>query len=92
MSEMDMSRRGLLKTSLFGAAAAGMAGITTAAEAKSAKMAGEYDAIVVGAGPAGLITAITAHDMGAKVVLFEKLNKHPSTGHRTAANSILMGS
>ena len=31
MSDMDMSRRGLLKTSLFGAAAAGMTGIAAAA-------------------------------------------------------------
>lgn len=68
MSDMDMSRRGLLKTSLFGAAAAGMTGIAAAAEAKSSKKAPVYDAIVVGAGPAGLITAITAHDLGAKVV------------------------
>ena len=37
MSDMDMSRRGLLKTSLFGAAAAGMTGIAAAAEAKSSK-------------------------------------------------------
>lgn len=39
MSDMDMSRRGLLKTSLFGAAAAGMTGIAAAAEAKSSKKA-----------------------------------------------------
>ena len=75
MSDMDMSRRGLLKTSLFGAAAAGMTGIAAAAEAKSSKKAPVYDAIVVGAGPAGLITAITAHDLGAKVVLFEKRDR-----------------
>ena len=48
MSDMDMSRRGLLKTSLFGAAAAGMTGIAAAAEAKSSKKAPVYDAIVVG--------------------------------------------
>lgn len=77
MSDMDMSRRGLLKTSLFGAAAAGMTGIAAAAEAKSSKKAPVYDAIVVGAGPAGLITAITAHDLGAKVVLFEKRKTRP---------------
>lgn len=51
MSDMDMSRRGLLKTSLFGAAAAGMTGIAAAAEAKSSKKAPVYDAIVVGAVP-----------------------------------------
>ena len=52
-----------------------MTGIAAAAEAKSSKKAPVYDAIVVGAGPAGLITAITAHDLGAKVVLFEKRDR-----------------
>ncbi|WP_295478978.1 FAD-dependent oxidoreductase [Sutterella sp.] len=76
MSNTDMSRRGLLKTSFFGAAAAGVAGISTAAEAKAkTQKAAEYDVIVAGAGPAGLITAITAHDLGAKVVLFEKRDR-----------------
>ena len=77
MSSTDMTRRGLLKTSIFGAAAAGAAGIAGAAEAKTAGKAKApvYDAIIVGAGPAGLIAAITAHDLGAKVVLFEKRDR-----------------
>ena len=77
MSSTDMTRRGLLKTSIFGAAAAGAAGIAGAAEAKTAGQAKApvYDAIIVGAGPAGLIAAITAHDLGAKVVLFEKRDR-----------------
>ncbi|MDO5530990.1 FAD-dependent oxidoreductase [Sutterella sp.] len=77
MSNTDMSRRGLLKTSFLGAAAAGVTGLTaTAAKAEPAQAAdAEYDVIVVGAGPAGLITAITAHDLGAKVALFEKRDR-----------------
>ena len=57
-----------------GGITAGAAGIAGAAEAKTAGKAKApvYDAIIVGAGPAGLIAAITAHDLGAKVVLFEK--------------------
>ena len=86
MSDMDMSRRGLLKTSLFGAAAAGMTGIAAAAEAKSSKKAPVYDAIVVGAGPAGLITAITAHDLGAKVVL---LGRNEEVGARLAVRTAM---
>lgn len=38
-------------------------------------MSGTYDAIVLGAGPAGLIAAITAHDMGAKVCVMEKCDR-----------------
>lgn len=91
MSDMDMSRRGLLKTSLFGAAAAGMTGIAAAAEAKSSKKAPVYDAIVVGAGPAGLITAITAHDLGAKVVLFEKRDRPGRQCHLRAGLGLRLG-
>lgn len=76
MSNTDLSRRGLLKTSFFGAAAAGAAGfgITAEAQAAATKPA-QYDAIVLGAGPAGLIAAITAHDNGAKVVVLEKCDR-----------------
>ena len=76
MSNTDVSRRGLLKTSFIGAAAAGAAGFGLTAEAAPAqKAAGTYDAVVLGAGPSGLITAITAHDAGAKVVVLEKCDR-----------------
>lgn len=78
MSSMDMNRRGLLRTSFFGAAAcaAGVAGLKDVKAAETAEgAAATYDAIVVGAGPAGLIAAITAHDLGARVVLFEKRDR-----------------
>lgn len=77
MKKFDMSRRGLLKTSILGAAAAGAAGFTSTAaaagEAKTPKAV--YDAVILGAGPAGLIAAITAHDAGAKVVVMEKRDR-----------------
>ena len=77
MSHIDMSRRGLLKTSFFGAAAAGATGLGLAgqAQAKTAEAAQSYDAVILGAGPAGLIAAITAHDAGAKVVVLEKRDR-----------------
>ena len=76
MSNTDVSRRGLLKTSFIGAAAAGAAGFGLTAEAAPARKAdGTYDAVVLGAGPSGLITAITAHDAGAKVVVLEKCDR-----------------
>ena len=77
MSHTDMSRRGLLKTSFLGAAAAGATGfgLSSQAQAKQAANAQTYDAVVLGAGPAGLIAAITAHDAGAKVVVLEKRDR-----------------
>ena len=78
MNQSQMSRRSLLKSSFVGAAAAGASavGMVGAAEAAPKKGAVEtYDAVVLGAGPAGLITAITAHDAGAKVVILEKCDR-----------------
>lgn len=72
----QLSRRGLLKSGLFGTAAGlAAAGATTSAHAAEKKLDGAYDAIVLGAGPAGLITAITAHDLGAKVAVMEKRDR-----------------
>lgn len=72
----QLSRRGLLKSGLFGTAAGlAAAGATTSAHAAEKKLDGAYDVIVLGAGPAGLITAITAHDLGAKVAVMEKRDR-----------------
>ena len=73
----ELTRRGLLKTGLFGTAAgiAG-AGLTrNAAAAEAPKASTAYDAVVLGAGPAGLITAITAHDLGIRVAVMEKKDR-----------------
>lgn len=70
------SRRSLMKTSIIGAAAAGTTslGMVQAAQAKPVSKQ-TYDVVVLGAGPAGLVTAITAHDKGAKVVVLEKCDR-----------------
>ena len=73
----ELTRRGLLKTGLFGTAAgiAG-AGLTrNAVAAETPKASNAYDAVVLGAGPAGLITAITAHDLGIRVAVMEKKDR-----------------
>ena len=78
MIEKEMSRRSLFKSSLVGATAVGAAGfgLASTAEAAPKKAKAEtFDAIVLGAGPAGLITAITAPDAVAKVVVLEKCDR-----------------
>ena len=69
-----LSRRGLIKTGLMGLGAAAVGSAHAAGNAAAAK-AGVYDAVVLGAGPAGLVTAITAHDAGARVVVCEKRDR-----------------
>lgn len=76
-----LNRRSILKGSFAGTFAAGLAAVSTvsAAEKKDAQPAGKnnvYDVIVLGAGPAGLVTAIAAKQAGAKkVVVFEKRDR-----------------
>ena len=75
MSHCDMSRRGLLKTSFLGAAAGATGlGMMNQAQAKTASDE-NYDAVILGAGPAGLIAAITAHDLGVRTVVLEKRDR-----------------
>ena len=75
MSGNTLTRRSILKGSVFGLGSmAAAAGIGTV-HAHETKPSTTYDAIVLGAGPAGLVTAIAAHDAGAKVVVCEKRDR-----------------
>lgn len=73
------SRRGALKTGVLGSLVACVSGFGTLASAEEKKTSAkpeEYDVIVLGAGPAGLVTAISAKEHGAKkVVVFEKKDR-----------------
>ena len=76
---MKSSRRQFIAGTLAAGAAlplAAHAGSAAAANAfaeppKDLKVAGEYDLIVAGGGPAGFAAAVTAARMGRKVMLFE---------------------
>ena len=74
------NRRNVLKGGLVGSMAAGFASFVgashaaePAAKAPAQNDKNTYDVIVLGAGPAGLVSAIAAKQAGAKkVVVFEK--------------------
>ena len=79
--KMDFARRDFLKTSLIGCGSAAVANRCLSAEAESATMlhqqldvpvAGCFDVIVAGSGPAGIATALSAARQGAKTLLLEK--------------------
>lgn len=70
-----ISRRSALKCSL--AALAGASAGTAAAAGKTGAAAGRtrsYDAVIIGAGTAGLVAAVEAHDLGLKPVVLEKMD------------------
>ena len=77
------NRRNVLKGGLVGSMAAGFASFVgashaaePAAKAPAQNNKNTYDVIVLGAGPAGLVTAIAAKQAGAKkVVVFEKRDR-----------------
>lgn len=85
-----MNRRKFFKNSVF--SAIGTAGLLkTAQAAESAKSTDnnvqEYDIVVIGSGCAGLTVAIEAADLGAKVVVLEKMFGPSATPFMPAATS-----
>ena len=71
-----MNRRKFFKNSVL--SAIGTAGLLKTAEAAEAAKSTdqnvqEYDIVIIGSGCAGLTTAIEAADLGAKVVVLEKM-------------------
>lgn len=70
-----LSRRGFLSAAGVGAAAAAGSLVSMPAMADDKKKDKKWDVVIVGAGMAGLVCAITAHDAGAKVCVIEKADR-----------------
>lgn len=72
-----MQRRELVRTGLFGVAAATAGAAHAAQDAAPAKkrLSENWDVVVVGAGFAGMCAALEAAERGAKTVLLEKMNR-----------------
>lgn len=73
------SRRQLFKGGLLAAAATAVPAArsatgTSAPAAGAQRRTAVYDAVILGAGTGGLVTAIEAHDQGLKVVVLEKMD------------------
>ena len=91
MSEQDkgkgISRRGFIKSAAVGAGAVALVGISskkTEALPLPKKWDQTVDVLVMGAGGAGMMAAIQAHDAGAKVVV---LHKTPTVNSSSTALS-----
>ena len=72
----QFTRRSMMKACLVGAAAGAMGSVSTTAEADAPAPAAkdDYDAIILGAGTAGLVAAVEAYDQGIKPVVLEKMD------------------
>jgi fumarate reductase flavoprotein subunit len=71
----QITRRGVMKACLTAAAAGAVGSVSTTAEAAApAPAAKDYDAIILGAGTAGLVAAVEAYDQGIKPVVLEKMD------------------
>jgi len=91
MSEMDsrkgLTRRGFVKSAAVGVGVTAIAGLgvkeTEAVPISPIPKKWDYevDVVIVGYGGAGGITAITAHDAGAKVLILEKMTKGEEGGN-----------
>ncbi len=88
-----ISRRSLLGSTVAGAAALSIAGTARAAEkASSAQTDAAYDVVVVGIGFAGMVSAMSAADAGASVLLVEKLaDGHAGGNSRVCGQMFLYG-
>ena len=91
-NKITLSRRDFLKRAAAGSAAVATA--TALSRAQTASAAGfkgnwekEADIVCVGYGGAGAITAITAADLGAKVVILEKQPDDTATEVRHTPNT-----
>jgi succinate dehydrogenase/fumarate reductase flavoprotein subunit len=76
-AKKDISRRGFMRTTAIGVGATVLTGIDAKdGSAKNNQIIDKWDkaadVVVVGYGGAGIVTAITAHDAGAKVLVLEK--------------------
>ena len=85
-----LSRRDFVKRAAAGLGAVALAGAATdAAGARPADRARKWDeradVVVLGTGAAGLVTAIVAHDLGAKVLILEKAPETHAGGNSRVA-------
>jgi len=70
----QITRRGMMKACLVAAAAGAVGSVSTSAQAAAPDLAKDYDAIILGAGTAGLVAAVEAYNQGIKPVVLEKMD------------------
>jgi 3-oxosteroid 1-dehydrogenase len=85
-----ISRRQLLKGAVLGSAGIATAGVLSAAKTASAAVPAKWDmeadVVCIGYGGAGAVTAITAADLGASVIIIEKQPDDTPTNIRHTPN------
>lgn len=79
--DSNITRRGLVGAAAVAAGTAAVAGASSAIASEGASFDAEYDVVVAGIGFAGMVSAMSAADAGAKVLLVEKLAEGEAGGN-----------
>jgi succinate dehydrogenase/fumarate reductase flavoprotein subunit len=92
-NKKDLSRRDFIKTTSVGIGAAAIAGLNAApakgqGDENKVKWDKETDVLIAGSGFAGLASAITAHDAGAKVIILEKAPEEYEGGNSKVSGNM----
>ena len=89
----ELSRRDFIRKTSVGIGTAAMVGlgakpVLSMDTAPALKWDKEADVVVVGTGFAGVVSAITAHDVGAKVLILEKAPKEHEGGNSKVSGNM----
>ncbi len=93
-TQKALLRRDFLKTTAVGVGASAMAGLgakDASAQASASVVENwdrEADVVVIGTGHAGLSTAITAHDLGVRVIVLEKMPREFEGGNSRVSGNM----
>jgi len=93
-TKKDLLRRDFIKTTAVGVGATAMAGLgarDASAQASAPVVENwdrEADVVVIGTGHAGLSTAITAHDLGVRVIVLEKMPREFEGGNSRVSGNM----
>ena len=93
MSQKTLSRRSFVVSAALGSAAlatGAQVALASSAKGDAQEWDASYDVVVAGMGFAGMVTAMSAADEGASVLLVEKLAEGPAGGNSRVCGQMFL--